>query len=142
MALPNDTPVRVVARGLVRRCGRCGGRHVVRHWFWLQERCPTCGYKFKREEGFFTGVLLINLTFTLGALWLVIIVWMVQRAATGSSSSIVPIFVTAVVMALAVPVVLYPFATTTWAALDLAMRPLEPPEEAEAATFIAARHPT
>ena len=31
------------------------------------------------------------------------------------------------------PVITYPFAKTTWTAIDLAARPLEPVEEADAA---------
>jgi hypothetical protein len=41
-------------------------------------------------------------------------------------------------LAVVVPVVAYPFAASTWAALDLVMRPLEPDEEADAATWSAA----
>ena len=37
-----------VGRGLRCRCGRCGGGKVLQGLFRLKERCPTCGYRFKR----------------------------------------------------------------------------------------------
>lgn len=44
-----------------------------------------------------------------------------------------------IALCLVVGVAAYPVATTLWAALDLAMRPLDVVEEAEAATYVAAR---
>jgi uncharacterized protein (DUF983 family) len=128
----------VVARGLALRCGRCGARGVLHGWFRLRERCPRCGYRFKREEGFFTGVFLLNFGMTLAVLWVVIMAYVVWRAATDADSSLVPILVVSVAIAVVLPVVFYPVATTAWAALDLALRPLDPAEEADAATWVAA----
>ena len=42
-------------------------------YFQLHERCPRCGYKFEREEGFFTGVYLVNYAVT--ALLLVVMIF-------------------------------------------------------------------
>ena len=129
----------MLARGAVRRCPRCGGRRIVRRWFRLCERCPTCGYRFKREEGFFTGVMLVNLSMALVLMWLFIVGWLIWHEATGSDSGLAPILLTSVGIALLLPIAFYPFATTTWAALDLAMRPLEPIEIAEAETWLSSR---
>ena len=104
----------------------------------MKERCPTCGYRFKREEGFFTGVFLVNFGVTIGLMWVVIMGYVLWRAGTDADSSLVPILGAAVGIAVLVPAVFYPFAATTWAALDLVLRPLEPEEEAEAATHAAA----
>ena len=128
----------MLARGAIRRCPRCGGGRIIRRWFRLCERCPTCGYKFKREEGFFTGVMLVNLGMALVLMWLFIVGWLIWHEATGSDAGLAPILLTSVGIALVLPVVFYPFATTTWAALDLAMRPLEPVEIAEAETWLHA----
>jgi uncharacterized protein (DUF983 family) len=128
----------MLARGLIRHCPRCGGRRIVERWFRLKERCPTCGHRFKREEGFFTGVLLINFGTTLALLWLFIVGWLIWHEATGSDAGLAPILLTSVGIALVLPIVFYPFASTIWAALDLAMRPLEPVEIAEAETWLDA----
>jgi hypothetical protein len=95
--------------------------------------------RFQREEGFLTGVFLVNFGVTLAVMWLVLMVWIIWRASSDSTSAIWPVLAGAVGIALLVPVVLYPRAASTWAALDLAMRPLDPDEEADAATWVAAR---
>ena len=144
-------PVATVGRGARRRCGRCGVKGVLDGWFRLKERCPNCGYRFKREEGFFTGVFLVNFGMTIALMWLVIMGYVLWRAGTDSDASLVPvlvvticialltpILVASVAIAVVVPALFYPYAATTWAALDLVLRPLEPDEEAEAATHAAA----
>lgn len=126
-----------LARGMVGRCGRCGQRRIMQHWFRLRERCPRCGYRFKREEGFFTGVFLVNFSVTLIVLWVVIMGYVLWRAATDSDAGLVPILVVSVAIGFVVPIAFYPLATTTWAALDLVLRPLDPDEEADAVTWAA-----
>lgn len=135
MTVERVGPVATVVRGVRRRCGRCGGRGLLQGWFRLKDRCPTCGYRFKREEGFFTGVFLVNFTFTLVLLWLVIMGYVLWRAGTDADSALTPILVACVAIGAVVPVLAYPVAATTWAALDLVLRPLEPEEEAEAALW-------
>jgi hypothetical protein len=125
-------PVATVARGARVRCGRCGARGPLAGYFRLHERCPTCGYRFAREEGFFTGVFLVNFGVTLAVMWVVLMGYTLWRAASDADSGLGAILVACVAVGLVVPVAFYPVALTTWAALDLALRPLEPEEEAEA----------
>jgi uncharacterized protein (DUF983 family) len=122
----------MIGRGLRRRCGRCGARGLFDSWFRLKERCPRCGYRFAREEGFFTGVYLINIAVTEGAMFVALMVFIVVRGVANWSFPLLPILLATAVAAIVVPILFYPFAATTWAAMDLAMRPLEPIEEAEA----------
>jgi hypothetical protein len=105
--------------------------------FRLHERCPSCGYQFQREEGFFAGVFLVNFSVTLAVLWVVVMGYTLWRAATDAGSGLAAILLVCVAIAVVLPVVLYPVALTTWAALDLVLRPLEPEEEAEAALWAA-----
>jgi uncharacterized protein (DUF983 family) len=127
-----------IGRGARRRCGRCGTKGVLDGFFRLKERCPNCGYRFNREEGFFTGVFLVNFGVTIALMWVVIMAYVLWRAGTDSDSGLWPILTVSVGIALITPIVYYPFAATTWAALDLVLRPLEPDEEAEAAIHAAA----
>ncbi len=133
-------PLVRVGRGLRKRCARCGAQGIFAGYFKLQPRCPTCGFQFSREEGFVTGVFLVNFSVTLAVLWLAVMAWVLWRSITDASGAIWPILVACVGIALVVPVLFYPRAAATWAALDLAMRPLEPDEEATAATWMAAEH--
>ncbi len=128
---------RTLLRGLTRHCGRCGGGKVFDRYFRLRDRCPRCGVRFAREEGFFTGVYLINFSVTLGLMFVALMVFVLQRAITGSTGPLWPILTVCAAFAVLGPVLLYPIAATTWAALDLASRPLEPHEEAEAALWVA-----
>jgi hypothetical protein len=82
-------------------------------------------------------VYLVNFTVTLFLIWLALMVYVIGRAGTGSDDQLWPMLSACLALAIVVPVVAYPFAATTWAALDLVMRPLEPDEEADAATWAA-----
>ena len=127
-------PVRtIVWRGLRRRCGRCGAKRIFRSYFQLHERCPRCGYKFEREEGFFTGVYLVNYAVTAFLLVVEIFAFLLVAVASDGDVSLVPWLVGGAAIAIFCPLLLYPYAKSTWAAIDLAARPLEPVEEAEAA---------
>lgn len=130
---------RTLLRGVTRRCGRCGGGRIFDGYFRLRQQCPRCGVRFVREEGFFTGVYLVNFSATLGLMFVALMAFLLQRALTGSTGPLWPILTACVAFAVAGPVVFYPIAASTWAALDLATRPLEPHEEAEVAVWAADR---
>jgi uncharacterized protein (DUF983 family) len=123
----------LIWRGLRRRCARCGSKRIFRSYFQLHERCPRCGYKFEREEGFFTGVYLVNYSVTALLLVVEIVAFMVVALASDGDVSLVPWLVGGAAIAIVCPLLLYPYAKSTWAAIDLAARPLDPVEEAEAA---------
>lgn len=127
----------LVMRGLGRRCPRCGGSGVFIRRFRLKDRCETCGYQFRREPGFALGAWFINfmvLQILLLAQAMTFIVWKSNRPEAGL---IVPILV-GVATAITVPILLYPYAQTVWAGIDLAMTPLELDEIVEAADFVEA----
>jgi uncharacterized protein (DUF983 family) len=114
--------LRLAARGLIRRCPRCGAGHLFSGWFRMIEHCPRCGYRFAREEGFFLGAFVINFVVTEAALGMVLAV-LIALEAGGGGVSLGPIVVAAVVVTVVVPLVFYPFSKTLWAAIDLAMHP-------------------
>jgi uncharacterized protein (DUF983 family) len=117
---------------LRRRCGRCGAKAAFRGHFRLAERCTTCGYRFAREEGFFTGVYIINYAATSILIVGLAFAYIAVSVVGDSSAPLGPWLAGAIAIAVIVPIITYPRAATTWAALDLAMRPLDPVEEAEA----------
>jgi len=123
---------KMLARGVIRHCPRCGGGHLFERWFTLRERCPTCGYRFERQPGFALGAMTINLGVTMVLFTLILVVGV---ALTMPHVAVLKLTVLAAVINALVPVVFYPFSKTIWAAVDLAMRPLEPSEEADAARY-------
>ena len=133
MAHDDPTPGAALARGLLARCGRCGSRKIHAGYFTLKERCPRCGYRFTREAGAFTGVMLINITATFVLMFLSLISYVLWRGVTGRDDiALWPFAVACLAWAAIVPLVFYPLALSFWAALDLVMRPLDPEERREA----------
>lgn len=125
---------------MVGRCPLCGGRGLFVRWFTLAERCPTCGHHFERkaEDGFFLGAYTLNLTLVLSLLCLDLFAY---GLATGDVIAVPPwtLVVGAAVIAVVVPLVGYPASKTTWSAIDLAMHPQEPVEQAEALAHVESR---
>ena len=127
----------MVARGMVRHCARCGGGHLFESWFRLRERCPTCGMRFEREDGFWLGGYVINFAAGEGAL-LILLAVLIASLANGSHIDPVPYVAVGVVIAIAGPLVTFPFSRTLWSAIDLIMRPLAPEEIVSAQAVVAA----
>jgi uncharacterized protein (DUF983 family) len=119
MALPVSTMLR---RGLVRHCPVCGAGHLFHHWVWMAPACPRCGLQFRRVAGHWLGSWFLNVCVTQTAVVLVLIVGV---GLTYPNPPMLPIAVVAVITALVVPVLFFPFSRTLWSAIDLAMRPLE-----------------
>lgn len=82
------------------------------------------------------GAITINMVSTLGLMLLAMAVGMI---ATWPDLATVPIVAVCVAIAIVVPVVGYSISHTVWAAIDLAMRPLDPAEEADAIVWLAAQ---
>jgi len=48
---PPDPAFRVIARGLRRRCPRCGEGPLFTGWHRLRDACPVCGLVYERRTG-------------------------------------------------------------------------------------------
>ncbi len=121
---------------MTKKCPRCGGGKIYDSWFHQKERCPTCGFQFEREDGFFFGSYLINFAIAEGALFVVImgfVAWKVNNPDAG----VLGFLIGTIVLAVVGPMLMYPFARTIWSAIDLGMTPLSPAEEAAAIQALA-----
>lgn len=87
-----------------------------------------------REAGAFTGVLLLNITLTFALMFLSLISYVAWRGVTGEAIPFAPFVVACLVFAVLTPIAFYPIAASGWAAFDLTTRPLDPDEEADAAS--------
>lgn len=115
----------MIGRALVLRCPRCGGRGIRRSWFKFQHACPTCDLVLERgeSEDYWLGAYMFNLVaaeFVSVGIAVVIIValW-----------PVVPwnfVWALAVVLAIAMPILFYPFSRDLWLAFDLMFRPTDP----------------
>lgn len=117
----------MLVRGLLRRCPWCGDRRAYfTGWFSRQDECRACGTPWRRADvGFELGAVTVTTIVTFG---LVVVVTAVAMVATAPDFAVMEIMIGLVVMAIVVPVVIYPSSYTLWQALDLAMRPPVPGE--------------
>ena len=122
--LPRDSWTRFVVtmrRALTRRCPYCASPGVYDGYFALRERCPRCGVRFEREEGYFLGAYALNLIVAefLGLGLAIVLIFKTELQH-------VPLIwqeVIAVALAIAFPVILFPFSRTVWIALDVMFHP-------------------
>lgn len=72
-------------QGILRQlCPRCRAGRIFRKSVWLfpatHERCPVCGLKFEREDGYFLGAMYISYGLGIAAIAaLAALVWLVLR---------------------------------------------------------------
>jgi uncharacterized protein (DUF983 family) len=111
-------------RAMLLRCPRCGGSGILHHWFKMKEHCPTCGLALERgeEHDYWLGAYAINLFIAEGfsvvvAITYVILSWpRVNWTIAGWIAG---------VLAVASPIVFFPFSRVLWLAWDLSFRPRE-----------------
>ncbi len=130
------TPARMLRRGAAKRCASCGGRRLFTGWFRMAPACPTCGYRFEREEGFFLGAYVLNLAFAQGLVMLLAVVPTIVLRNADPDASLLPVVVGAVVATVLAPIAFYPFSKTLWVAIELILRPRDEvePDDAGAIT--------
>jgi hypothetical protein len=100
----------------------------------MKKTCQQCGLHFEREDGYWSGALIINTTVTFASFLLVfvggtLITW--PEVPWGA------LMATTIVINAAIPVLFYPQSKTTWSALEMSWHPLEPDEIAAAAARAA-----
>jgi uncharacterized protein (DUF983 family) len=103
-------------RGLTKACPRCGNRKIFRRYFRLLERCPQCDYEFAREEGYWTGALIMNMAFT-QILFLALFLGYIFVTAPNVQWTILLIIAAATNVIF--PTLFYPWSKTIWMAFDL-----------------------
>lgn len=107
-----------LGRGVMRRCPYCGGDKIFRSWFTLKERCPHCNTLFAYEDGYFLGSYVINLVST-SLIAVAVVLWML----IGSDLSVLQMQIIGVILAVALPIFLFPFSLSFWMTLDLVLHP-------------------
>lgn len=118
-------------RALAKRCPLCGSGGLFTSWFRMRERCPGCGYRFEREEGFFLGAYVVNLGITEGLLLVLGIVPCIAFLAANPDASVLPFLASGLAAAVVAPLAFYPFSRTLWSAIDLILRPVSAVEPSD-----------
>jgi uncharacterized protein (DUF983 family) len=122
---PGPSRMRLLLRGLSRRCPVCGETRIRQGYFRLKESCPRCGLRFTRLDGQWSGDIGINTIVTFSLLYVVLLggtllMWGDLKVGllAGAAAGVVLVF----------PVLFVPVAKTLWLAIDLIMRPPQPDE--------------
>jgi uncharacterized protein (DUF983 family) len=122
ISLPTDPAPpswRALWRGLTRRCPRCGSGGLFRRWFTMVDACPRCGLHFEREEGYWVGAMMVNISVT-EAVFIVLFVGLLVLTWPDVPWS--GVMVAVVGANLLIPIVFYPFSKTLWVAMERIVR--------------------
>ena len=103
----------------------------------MAERCPRCGMRFEREEGFFLGAYVVNFGVTEGSLLVLLMTFVLVQANRASAVPVLPVVLATVAAAVLMPLAFYPYSRTIWVAIELVMRPLEAAEVADADAYVS-----
>ena len=115
----------LIWRGLRRRCPRCDGRGLFPKFLEMKGDCPTCGLHFERDDGYWTGAMIMATAFTLFGF---LALFIGGIALTWPNVPWNLLLISTIAITGIVPVAAYSTARTTWVAIDLAMRPLDQSE--------------
>ena len=110
----------LVGRGVRKRCPMCGRGKVFRTFFKMNPSCPSCGYMFERESGYWTGAMIVNIA--VAEIWFALLFGVVVLA-TLPDIPWAPLLIVALVTNGLLPIVFYPHSKTLWMALDLYFHP-------------------
>jgi uncharacterized protein (DUF983 family) len=112
---------KLLGRALLLRCPNCGVGGLFTGFFNIRERCPNCGILLERgEPDYFLGGYTLNLIAVevLLALGFVVVI-----LATWPNPPWLGLQIGGVILSVLGAVFCYPFAKTTWLAVDLMFRP-------------------
>lgn len=114
----------LIKRAFTKRCPQCGGKDIFKHYIELKQNCPTCGYRFEREEGYFLGGYALGVVFT-GLIPLILLVF----AFIYTDYDWITLELIFIPMAILLPLILFPYTRTLWMMIDLWIHPTEHTEQ-------------
>lgn len=99
------------------RCPRCGAGKLYQHGYSMYESCQACGWKFEREEGYWTGAMAVNLVVTELLVLVAVLVPVILQA------SLIVILSVSFAVAILTPMVFYWYSKAFWMAIDFMLNP-------------------
>lgn len=126
----------MLLRGLFRHCAWCGGRGAFFiGWTKKADHCQRCGLNWRRGDvGYELGAAAVAAIICMGPL--VLILGGVTFA-TWPDFDTIRLLVILGVGGLLLPILLYPSSYTTWQAIDILMRPVQPADFDDSVDAIA-----
>lgn len=115
----------LVKRGLRKRCPVCEAKGIFESWFKLKNNCPSCGYRFAREEGYWVSAIIVNV----GVIQtMFVVLFIIVVIATAPDVEWGPLLIIGGLMNVIFPIFFYPYSKTVWMAIDLYFHPVEASE--------------
>lgn len=109
---------RLFRRALLLRCPNCGSGNILRHWLAVRDDCPTCGISLVRGNRVGAYIVNIGVSEALTATLIVAVVVLqwpeVPWDFLGWAAPL---------LAIASPLIFYPFSRVIFVAADLAIHP-------------------
>jgi uncharacterized protein (DUF983 family) len=119
-ATPPRSRITPLRRGFAGACPHCGGRGVFAGIADLKDACPTCGFSFVREEGYWVGAMTVIMALVL----LIFGTWFVGgMLVTWPDVPWTALLIGGLILNAIVPFALYGWSKTIWVGLDLTFNP-------------------
>jgi uncharacterized protein (DUF983 family) len=118
---------RLLWSGLLLRCPYCGKGKLFRRFYTMYEQCPVCGWRYEREEGYWTGAMALNLVVTellIAVVTVPLVIWLAV-----SGLSVWPLVIIGVPMCFILPLLFFRHAKSFWMSIDFMIHPVDPEEQ-------------
>ena len=116
----------ILIRGLLLRCPNCGKGKLFRRGFTMYERCPVCGWRYEREEGYWTGAVAVNLVVTELLIALVAVPLAVALAL--AQKPVTLLIIIGLPLPFILPFLFFRHAKSLWMSIDFMLHPVDPEE--------------
>ena len=118
--------VTILIRGLLLRCPNCGKGKLFRRGFTMYEKCPVCGWRYEREEGYWTGAVAVNLVVTELLIALVAVPLAVALAL--AQKPVTLLIIIGLPLPFILPLLFFRHAKSLWMSIDFMVHPVDPEE--------------
>lgn len=92
----------------------------------MYERCSVCGWRFEREEGYWTGAVALNLVVTELLIALVAVPLAISLALSGKPITL--LMVVGLPIPFVLPLLFFRHAKSLWMSIDFMLHPVDPEE--------------
>ncbi len=114
-----------LVRGLLLRCPNCGRGRLFRRGFTMYTKCTVCGWRFEREEGYWTGAIAVNLIVTELLIALAVVPLAIAFAAAHQPPTLLLI---GLPLPILLPFLFFRHAKSLWMCFDFIVHPVDPEE--------------
>ena len=115
--------ITALIRGLLLRCPNCGRGKLFRRFFTMYDRCPVCGWRYEREEGYWTGAIAVNLVVTELLIALVAVPLAIVLAM--NNQPITLLIAIGLPLPFVLPFLFFRHAKSLWMSIDFMVHPID-----------------